>query len=65
MLAKLTGLLIGVLGLLALAVGLSALFAWPVQLLWNYLSPNELFHISFKQAWALSLLCNLLFKSSK
>lgn len=68
-----TKLLVGLLaipGLLVVAVGLSAFYAWPVQLLYNYLviSTNplgEFMTITFKQAWALSLLCNLLFKSSK
>jgi hypothetical protein len=49
-----TGLLIG--------LALSLLFAWPVQLLWNWLLP-ELFNlpeITFLQAWGLELLCRML-----
>lgn len=65
MFAKILGPIIVSLGALAVTVGLSALYAWPVQLLWNYLSPNSMFDITFKQAWALSLLSSLLFKSSK
>ena len=65
MLAKIVAVLVALPLALAFAVAMSALFAWPVQLLFNYLAPGELWDISFKQAWALSLLCSLLFKSSK
>lgn len=51
-------------GLLAIAVGLSALYALPVQWLVNYVA-GGLVVLSFKKAWALSLLCQFLFKSSK
>lgn len=51
-------------GLLAVAVGLSALYALPVQWLVNYVA-DGLIILSFKKAWALSLLCQFLFKSSK
>jgi len=63
---------------LCMVVAVSALYAWPVQLLWNYLGANMFplvaafgfdkyapYHITFYQAWAMSLLCGLLFKSSK
>lgn len=55
-----------VLGFVALAVALSALFALPVMWLWNGLC-TELFHlptITFMQAWGLQILCGFLFKSS-
>lgn len=45
---------------LIVAVAVSALVAWPVQHLYNFLAPGELWDISFKQAWALTLLCRLL-----
>ena len=51
-----------------LAVGLSALFAWPVQLLWNGVAVNVidgLHKVSFLQAWGLTILSSFLFKSSK
>lgn len=62
---KILALLVGLPLLLAIAIALSALYAWPVQLLWNYLMPGIFWDISFKQAWAITLLCNFLFKSSK
>lgn len=68
MLTKLIVVLVGVLGAVALLVGLSALFAWPVQLLWNGVAVDAvdgLNRISFLQAWGLSFLTGLLFKSNK
>ena len=53
---------------LALAVGLSALVAWPVQILWNGVAVNAidgLHKVSFLHAWGLTLLSSFLFKSSK
>lgn len=60
--------LAAVFGVLALAVGFSALFAWPVQLLWNGVATKAidgLNTIGFLQAWGLTLLSSFLFKSSK
>ena len=49
-----------------LFVALSALFALPVMWLWNYVVPHQfgLKEIDFLHAWALKLLCGLMFKSS-
>jgi hypothetical protein len=55
-------------GAVALLVGLSALFALPVQLLWNGVAVNVvdgLHKVSFLHAWGLTLLSSFLFKSSK
>lgn len=38
----------------------SAIVAWPVQHLYNFLATGELWDMSFKQAWALTLLVRLL-----
>lgn len=60
--------LAAIVGILALAVGFSALIAWPVQLLWNGVvtqAINGTNTISFLQAWGLSILSSFLFKSSK
>lgn len=65
MFAKLAAVLLALPLALVFAVAMSALFAWPVQWLLNYLIPGTSFVVTFKQAWALSLLCSLLFKSSK
>lgn len=68
MLTKLVAVLMVGVGAIALLVGLSALFAWPVQLLWNGVAVNVvdgLHKVSFLQAWGLSLLTGLLFKSNK
>ena len=55
-----------VVGFVALVVGLSALFAVPVMLLWNYVVPHQfgLKEIDFLHAWALNVLCGFIFKSS-
>lgn len=54
-------------GVLVLAVALSAASALPVMWLWNALMPDlfGLTEISFLQAWGLSILSSLLFKSAK
>lgn len=60
------GLIALVLGIF-LAVGISAVIAIPVWLLWNAVIPTifvTLPQIGFMQAWGLSLLCSLLFKST-
>ena len=44
--------------LLSVIVGL--ILAYPVMLLWNFIF-GELYHISVLQAWALSVLCGILF----
>lgn len=65
MLGKLLAFVLAIPFVVAVTVGLSALYAWPVQLLFNYLFAGYVGAVSFKQAWAFSLLCSLLFKSSK
>jgi hypothetical protein len=58
-----TALFLGVIALLAV---LSLVVAWPVMLLWNWLMP-EIFNlpiISFWQAYGLTVLCTLLFRST-
>jgi hypothetical protein len=55
-----------VVGVVALIVGLSALFALPVMWLWNYVVPYQfgLKEIDFLHAWALMVLCNFIFNNS-
>lgn len=65
MLEKILAGIIAIPLVLLLAVAMSALFALPVQWLLNYLIAGTAYVVTFKQAWALSLLCGLLFKSSK
>ena len=55
-----------IVGVIALIVAFSLLFAVPVMLLWDWLMP-ELFglkEITLFQAWGLSVLSGLLFKSN-
>lgn len=54
--------------LIGLAI-VGVMFAWPVQLLLNWLVPVLIpgaaaWHIGFWEAWGLSALCGLLFKDS-
>ena len=57
---------------LGMLIGLTivgVMFAWPVQLLLNWLVPVLIpgaaaWHIGFWEAWGLSALCGLLFKDS-
>jgi len=78
MIGKILSALIAIPALLLVAIGLSALYAWPVQLLWNALVPSLFpyaqvfgiteyapYHITFLQAWGMTLLTSFLFKSSK
>lgn len=54
-------------GVIGLAVALSALLSLPVWLLWNIAlvgAINGVNEISWMQAWGISLLCAFLFKSS-
>lgn len=54
-----------VLGAIALAAAASLIMALPVKWLWNWLCP-ELFGLptlNVIQAWGLSTLCSILFKS--
>ena len=65
MLKKILAVVVAFPLVLLVAIGVSALIAWPVQLLFNYLFAGFIGAVSFKQAWAFSVLCRLLFKSSK
>lgn len=68
MLEKFLAALIVVPLAVVLAIGLSALFALPVQYLWNHIAVNAidgLHHLTFLQAWGLNVLTSFLFKSSK
>lgn len=58
--------LIGILVALLLIFGVSVLFAIPVWLLWNWLMPIIFgaTKVSLLQAWGLTFLCSLLFKSN-
>jgi len=53
-------------GVLAIAVILCFLFAFPIKWLWNWLMPLifGLTKITFWQALGLNLLCGMLFKSN-
>lgn len=54
-----------IIGVIALVIGLSALFALPVMWLWNYVMPHQfgLKELDFLHAWALNVLCGFLVKS--
>lgn len=51
---------------IAIIVGIGALTALPVMLLWNWLMPVlfKLPEIGFFQAWGLMILCGALFKTT-
>ncbi len=54
-------------GIIALTVGLSLLFSWPVWMLWNGClvgAIDGVHQITWLQAWGLSILCAFLFKST-
>ena len=54
-------------GIIALIVGLSLLFSWPVWMLWNGCLVGAIggvHQITWLQAWGLSILCAFLFKST-
>ena len=56
----------GVMGVLALGVFLSFLLSWPVMMLWNGCLVDAVTgvkEVTWMQAWGLSLLCGILFKS--
>ena len=60
--------LVAILGVLVLAVFISLLSAIPVYYLWNWLVPaltkGALATVTFLQAWGLTFLCTMLFKST-
>jgi len=61
------GVVTGFIGLIAIALFLSFLLAWPVMMLWNgCLVPavDGVKEIGWLQAWGLQFLVNLLFKLS-
>jgi hypothetical protein len=53
-------------GVVALVIGLSALFALPVMLLWNYVMPYQfdVKEIDFLHAWALNVLIGITVKGN-
>ena len=55
-----------VVGVVALVIGLSALFALPVMWLWNYVVPYQfgLKEIDFLHMWALNVLFGFLVKGT-
>ena len=61
------GVVTGFIGLIAIALFLSFLLAWPVMMLWNgCLVPavDGVNQIGWLQAWGLQFLINMLFKLS-
>lgn len=58
--------ILAVIGLIILAFFLAGIAAVIVMLLWNWLMPGlfSLRTINFWEAWALTWLCHILFKSS-
>lgn len=57
----------GILFAVFVIVALSALFAWPVMLLWNGSLVGTVAgvkSVDFMTAWGISLLCGLLFKTN-
>jgi hypothetical protein len=62
---KVLALTLLVVGMLPFLVAVSAVYSVPVYLLWGYVAPAlGVQTIDFWHAWALTLLCSLLFKSS-
>lgn len=63
---KLSTVLVAFVAVIAIAFGLSVVLAIPVWLLWNWLMPLifGLTKVTLVQAWGLSFLSALLFKSS-
>ena len=54
-----------VVGVVVFVLGISALFAWPVQLLWNgclVYAVTWAKPIDFLTAWGISILCGILVK---
>ncbi len=66
MIEKITTIIGATFGILGLVVGVSALFALPVWLLWNWLCPPlfGLPTLGFMQSWGLNILCGCLFQKS-
>lgn len=69
--AKLVGVLIGIIGFVGFVVGLSLLFAFPTKWIANYLfTPGVLYSLfgitslTVWKAWALNAICGTLFKST-
>lgn len=62
---KTYALVLLIVGMLPILVAVSAVYSVPVYLLWDYVAPAlGVRAIDFWHAWALTLLCSLLFKSS-
>jgi hypothetical protein len=59
-------MVLGIVGVLGLLVFLSFLLSWPVMMLWNGCLVDAVTgvkEVTWMQAWGLSLLCGILFKS--
>jgi hypothetical protein len=59
-------MVVGIVGVLGLLVFLSFLLSWPVMMLWNGCLVDAVTgvkEVTWMQAWGLSLLCGILFKS--
>jgi hypothetical protein len=59
-------MVLGIVGVLGLLVFLSFLLSWPVMMLWNGClvdAVSGVKEVTWMQAWGLSLLCGILFKS--
>jgi len=58
--------IIVIMGAILIVVGLDALFAIPIWILWNLALPDAIgvSSIGFFQAWMIKLLCSCLFKSN-
>jgi len=53
-------------GVIVLGFLIILLVAWPVMWLWNYVMPDifGLQELTYWQAWAITILCSILFKST-
>ncbi len=61
------GMVVIVVGFVAMVCAISLLFAWPLQLLWNGClvgAVDGVHSVSVLQMWGLSFLFGMLFKSS-
>lgn len=66
-LAVIGAIIVGALTLLGTAFGIGLILSFPTKWLWNWLMPTlfGLKTINVYQAWGLSFLSSILFKSSK
>ena len=65
--SNIIGSLIGFVTTVAICVGISFLFSWPVYMLWNGClvdAVSGVKEVTWLQAWGLTILCEFLFKST-